>query len=87
MVNARALLRGNPDDRVGYVEADVREPEEIVRGAAGKLDFTQPVAIMLLRILGHITDDGQAQSIVNRLLDFVPSGSYLVLSDGTDIIS
>ena len=37
-------------------------------------------------MLGHITDDGAARSIVRRLVDSVPSGSYLAVSDGTNVI-
>jgi S-adenosyl methyltransferase len=50
----------------------------------GSLDFTQPVALILMGILGHVTDDGEARSIVQRLLDALPSGSYLALYDGTN---
>jgi hypothetical protein len=52
--------------------------------AAQTLDFTQPVALMLMGILGHVMDDDEARSIVKRLLDALPSGSYLALYDGTD---
>jgi hypothetical protein len=41
---------------------------------------------MLLGVMGHITDDSQAQSIVRRLTDSVPLGGYLVFSDGTNVI-
>jgi S-adenosyl methyltransferase len=39
---------------------------------------------MLMGILGHIADDDEAQSIVDALVDGVPSGSYLTINDGTD---
>jgi O-methyltransferase involved in polyketide biosynthesis len=86
LLHAHALLQGRPQGVTDYVDADLREPETIIRGAAKTLDFTRPVAIMLLGILGHVTDDGQAQSIVRSLLDAAPSGSYLVLSDGTNVV-
>jgi hypothetical protein len=41
---------------------------------------------MLNGILGHITDDTEAYAIVNRLIDALPSGSYLALNDGTDVV-
>lgn len=41
---------------------------------------------MLVGILGHVPDDGEARSIVRSLLDAAPSGSYLLLSDGTNVI-
>jgi O-methyltransferase involved in polyketide biosynthesis len=84
LVHARALLTSSPQGVTQYVHADLRQPDEIVRGAAETLDLTRPVALMLLGIMGHIGDDDQARSIVNRLLAALPSGSYLALSDGTD---
>ena len=84
LAHARALLTTTPQGATQYVHADLRDPDEIARGAAQTLDFTQPIAIMLLGIMGHIGDDDEALSIVKRLLDTVPSGSYLALSDGTN---
>ncbi len=86
LLHAHALLVGTAEGSTDYIDADLRDPEQIVRAAAKTLDFTQPIAVLLLGVLGHITDDGQAQSIVRRLLEAVPPGSYLVLSDGTDVI-
>jgi len=68
LVHARALLTSTPEGATAYLDADLRDPDTIVQGAARTLDFTQPIAIMLMGILGHIADDEQAQSIVNRLL-------------------
>jgi hypothetical protein len=84
LVHARALLTSTPEGATSYVDANLREPAEIVRRAAGGLDFTQPIAVMLLGVMGHIGDDDEARSIVKQLLDATPSGSYLTLSDGTN---
>jgi hypothetical protein len=84
LVHARALLTSTPEGTTTYVEANLHQPEEIVRRAAGTLDFTRPVAVMLLGIMGHVGDEAQPRSIVGRLLDAMPSGSYLALSDGTN---
>ncbi|HYY18895.1 MAG TPA: SAM-dependent methyltransferase, partial [Streptosporangiaceae bacterium] len=43
--------------------------------------FTQPVALMLMGIMGHFTDD-EAYPIVSRLQAGLPSGSYFALYDG-----
>lgn len=86
LVHARALLAGNPQGIVEYLEADLHDPGKLMLEAAKTLDLTQPVAVMLLHTLGHITDDDEAQSIVARLLYSVPSGSYLMLSDGTNAV-
>ena len=83
LVHARALLTSCPEGATDYVEADVRDPDTILREAARTLDFTQPVGLMMLGILGCIPDSGNPQAIVSRLLDKLPSGSHLVLCDST----
>jgi hypothetical protein len=87
LVHAQALLASTPEGACHYIDADLREPEKILAAAAATLDFGQPVALMLMEILGHITRDEQACSIVGRLMDGLPSGSYLVIADGTSEIT
>ena len=84
LVHAEALLTSAPGGVTSYIEADIRDPDTILRGAARTLDFSQPVALMLLGIMGQIDDSDQPGSIVTWLLDALPPGSYLALSDGTD---
>jgi hypothetical protein len=90
LVHARALLTSAPGGMTSYIEADVRDTEEILGEAAGTLDFSQPIALMMLGIMGQLPDsDGPSgpsgpRSIVTTLLDALPPGSYLALSDGTD---
>lgn len=83
LVHARALLDSHPDGATDYVEADLNEPDKILQAAARTLAFQQPIAIMLLGILNFIVDDDRAKEIVDRLLDAVPSGSYLAISHPT----
>jgi O-methyltransferase involved in polyketide biosynthesis len=83
LVHARALLIGTPEGATDYIEADVRDVDAILRAAAETLDFTRPVAIMLLGILNFIGDAGEAREIVDRLIDAVPSGSFLALAHPT----
>jgi hypothetical protein len=84
LVHAEALLTSAPGGVTSYIEADVRDPDAIVREAARTLDFSQPVALMLLGIVGQVDDSDEPGSIVAWLLDALPPGSYLALSDGTD---
>jgi S-adenosyl methyltransferase len=84
---ARALLTSAPEGTTDYVDADVREPAKILETAAKTLDFSRPVALILTGTMGHITDDGEARSIVRQLLEPLPSGSFLVLCDGTNVVS
>jgi SAM-dependent methyltransferase len=80
IAHARALLVGNPGT-TDYLQADLRDPATIVSEAARTLDFDKPVAIMLLMILMHLPDDDSPHELVARLLDLVPPGSYLVISE------
>jgi O-methyltransferase involved in polyketide biosynthesis len=84
LAHARALLTSTPQGTTAYIDADLRDPDTILQEAAQTLDFTQPIAIMLMGVLGHIADDDQARSIVKRLVGGVRSGSYLTMNDGTD---
>ena len=80
LVHARALLTSTPQGATDYIEADLRDPDKILQGAAATLDFSRPVAITLLMILMLVQDAEDPYGIVARLLDAVPSGSYLVIS-------
>jgi hypothetical protein len=78
--HAKALLASGPDGATAYVDADLRDPETILAAAAEVLDFSRPVAVMLVAILQHIGDQDDPYGIVAKLLAEVPSGSYLALS-------
>ena len=80
---ARALLHSTPEGATAYVDADVMEPDRILTAAAETLDLTRPTALILSNILGHVADHDQARSIVARLMDALPSGSYLSINDGS----
>ena len=79
--HANALLRSTPVGTCQYIQADIREPRKILDEAAQTLDFSQPVAIMILMTLQYIPDSDNPHQIVKTLVDAVPSGSYLALSD------
>ena len=86
LAHARALLTSSPQGATDYLDADLRDTGAILKEAARTLDFTRPVAITLIAILHHISDYGQARSIVNDLMDAVPSGSYLAIAHSTNVI-
>jgi O-methyltransferase involved in polyketide biosynthesis len=85
LAHARALLTSAPEGATHYVYADLHEPGKILDAAAETLDFTKPIALILSGIVGHIADDDTAQSIVTRLVDGLPSESYLMLQDSTTL--
>jgi hypothetical protein len=85
LAHAHALLTSKPEGRTAYIHADLRSPEEILSAAAVRdvLDFTRPVALMLVGILHFIEDADDPASILGTLLDALPSGSYLTASHFT----
>ncbi|MGY1439727.1 SAM-dependent methyltransferase [Streptomyces reniochalinae] len=84
LTHARALLTSTPEGVTHYIDADLREPDAILSGAAATLDFERPVALILLGVAAHITDES-AYEVVGRLLDALPSGSHLVFSDSAEV--
>ena len=84
LVHAQALLTSAPEGACAYLEVDVRDPETILEVAAQTLDFSKPIALTMLGILGQIPDSDEPEAVVGRFLDALPPGSYLALSDGTD---
>lgn len=84
LVHAKALLTSAPEGVTSYVEADVRDPDTILDEAARTLDFGQPVALVMLGIMGQLPDSDEPHALVRRYLDALPAGSCLALCDGTD---
>jgi len=78
--HARALLASHPAGATDYVDSDLRDPQKILDGAERLLDFSRPIAVMLMAILQHIGDEHDPYAIVATLMDAVPPGSYLSLS-------
>jgi len=79
LAHARALLTSLPGDATAYLDADAREPDKILAGAAGLLDFAKPVAVLMIGILQLIPDVDDPDAIVARLVEGVPPGSWLAI--------
>ncbi|HEY3034658.1 MAG TPA: SAM-dependent methyltransferase, partial [Streptosporangiaceae bacterium] len=80
LAHARALLVGEPEGATDYVDADLRDTGKVLAEAARLLDFGKPVAVMLISVLHLIPDEDDPHAIVARLMEAVPSGSWLALS-------
>jgi SAM-dependent methyltransferase len=85
LAHARALLVGSPEGRTAYIQADLRDPAAILSHQVTRdvLDFSQPIALMLVAVLHFIRDEDKPAEIVETLLDALPSGSYLAASHAT----
>jgi hypothetical protein len=80
LLHARALLKGSEEGALDYIDADLRDPQAILEQAAKTLDFSRPVAVMLIAIMHLIVDDDDPYRLVGQLMAAMPAGSYLALS-------
>lgn len=77
---AAATIQGDPN--TVYIEADMRDPRQILTHpkTVGMLDFTQPIALVLVAVLHFIKDSDDPYGLVRRLLGDLPPGSWLIMS-------
>jgi O-methyltransferase involved in polyketide biosynthesis len=85
--HAQALLTSSPQGKTDYIQADLRDTDTILAGAARTLDFTQPVAVILIAVLHFIPDADDPYQVVARLMAALPSGSYLVMAHAASDIA
>ena len=86
LTHARALLTSGPEGKTAYVDADIRDTDRILGEAARTLDFSQPVAVMLLAVLHFVPDADDPYKITSRVMEALPSGSFLALSHASSDI-
>jgi hypothetical protein len=84
LCHGRALLA--TDDSTTVVTADLRDPQGILGHPDVKamLDFSRPIALMVVGLHMHFHEDARADEWVRVLLDACPSGSYLFITDFVD---
>jgi hypothetical protein len=85
LAHARALMTSSPEGDTAYIDADLRDADKILTDPDLRrvLDMAEPVALMLVATLHFIPDEADPHGIVARLVDALPSGSYLVMSHAT----
>lgn len=72
-------MAGRGQGATDYIAADLRDTRTILAGAEQTLDFSQPVAVLLIAIMHFVPDGDDPYGTVSRLMDAVPSGSYLTI--------
>jgi S-adenosyl methyltransferase len=90
LAHARALLTSSAAGATAYVDADLRQPQDVLSApeVRGTLDFGRPIALMLVAVMHFITDEMNPYGIVEELVGAMPPGSFLVMSNGTlDLLS
>jgi len=83
VAHGQAILGDDP--LAAAIPGDVRRPAEILADPrlAKLLDFSEPVAVLLIAILHFIPDADDPAGIVAQLRERLVQGSYLVISHGT----
>ena len=79
LTHARALLTSAPEGATSYIDADARDPHAIIAEAGRTLDFTRPVAIIMVDLLNFIRDNQTVHFIMSALIDAVPSRSHCAI--------
>jgi hypothetical protein len=74
LAHARALLTSSTEGRCAYIDADIRDPRNIIDLAADVLDFTEPVGVVLMAVLQFVPDDDDPYGLVRRLMAAMPAG-------------
>jgi hypothetical protein len=80
LTHARALLASAPEGATDYIDADISNTGLILDRAAETLDFSRPVAIMLVAVLHLVGDEADPYGIVASLAGAAAPGSYLTIS-------
>ncbi|AQZ60753.1 unnamed protein product [[Actinomadura] parvosata subsp. kistnae] len=78
--HSRALVKG---DGVHIVPGDVREPERVMADLAGIVDWSRPVALVLIAVLHFVSEEEDPHRVVAAFRERMVPGSLLVLSHAT----
>lgn len=86
LVHARALMSSTKQGCTAYVNADLRDPDTILASEEFRetLDPSRPIGLMLIAVVHFIEDDDEALDVVRRIVDVLPSGSYMAATIATD---
>jgi S-adenosyl methyltransferase len=87
LAHAQALLTSTPEGKTDYIQADVRDPEVILSAARRTLDFSEPVAVILIFVMHFVSDAERPHDVVRRLMEPLPAGSYLVMAHAASDIA
>jgi SAM-dependent methyltransferase len=84
VAHSAALLRDEPNTTI--IEADVTRYDQVLKQPIVKdlLGAGEPVGLLMVFLLHFVLDDQLAYDLVRNLIDALPSGSYVVISHGTD---
>ncbi|GAA2325664.1 SAM-dependent methyltransferase [Dactylosporangium salmoneum] len=82
VAHSRHILAGHPNATA--ISGDLRRPDEILghEEVLGLLDFSQPIALLLMAVLHFVPDADEPGQVIRRFDEATVSGSYVALSHG-----
>ena len=80
IAHARALLTSSAEGTTDYIQADLRNWAAISAGAQRTLDFSRPVAVLLIAVLHFIADAEDPHRLISEMTADLAPGSYLVIA-------
>jgi len=78
--HAQALLTSSAAGKTDYIQADLRDWASISADAQRTLDFSRPVAVILIAVLHFILDAEDPHEMISRMMADLAPGSYLVIA-------
>jgi O-methyltransferase involved in polyketide biosynthesis len=85
LAHARALMTSTPEGETHYLHTDMRDPATLLKLAGEHLDFTRPVAVIFMEVLGHLPTAQDVKQLVSTVMDATAPGSYLLIGDGIEV--
>jgi SAM-dependent methyltransferase len=80
IAHARALLTSSEEGTTDYLQADLRNWAAISAGAQRTLDFSRPVAVLMIAVLHFIADAEDPHRLISEIMADLAPGSYLVIA-------
>jgi len=82
VVAMHVRLHHRDDPQITAIQADLRRPAQLLSNPTllEAIDFGEPVAVLLVAVLQHLTDAEDPTALITRLRDAVVAGSHLVIS-------
>jgi hypothetical protein len=85
LAHARALMTSTPQGATHYLHTDMRDPVKLLELAGEHLDFAEPVGVVFMEVLGHLSTAQEARTVVRAIMDAAAPGSYLLIGDGIKV--
>lgn len=80
VLHSKAILAG--DERTVVVQADLRDPADIVNAPeiTGLIDLSQPVGLLAIAVLHFVADADDPAGVIATLAESLAPGSFLAIS-------